>query len=177
MRSFKDLNVSYKPADGKKRFPQKNELGTTLVVKDFELGIMTDMRRSSQASSNNVRGEERFHQWRKWRIFSNRLVTARWLAFLRQLSEQRHLAKVEPNTYLANETNRRKCGGETAWMREPDKNKWRIRWDVPVKEDGSANYTEAEFTNGKPSVDDIKRTVLDWSQRTDWPSHHFWLHI
>lgn len=50
----------------------------------------------------------------------------------------------------------------------PVKNKWRIRWDVIVKEDGSANYMEAEFTNGKPSVDDIKRTVLDWyNEQTD----------
>lgn len=50
----------------------------------------------------------------------------------------------------------------------PVKNKWRIRWDVIVKEDGSANYMEAEFTNGKPSVDDIKRIVLDWyNEQTD----------
>ena len=50
----------------------------------------------------------------------------------------------------------------------PVKNKWRIRWDVIAKEDGSANYMEAEFTNGKPSVDDIKRIVLDWyNEQTD----------
>ena len=32
----------------------------------------------------------------------------------------------------------------------PVKNKWRIRWDVQKKEDGSASYMEEEF-NHKPT--------------------------
>jgi hypothetical protein len=47
MRSFKDLNVSYKPADGKKRFPGsvvsiRELVNLPIIVKDFELGIKTE---------------------------------------------------------------------------------------------------------------------------------------
>ena len=47
MRSFKDLNVSYKPEDGKKRFPGtvvsiRELVNLPIVVKDFETGIKTD---------------------------------------------------------------------------------------------------------------------------------------
>ena len=36
----------------------------------------------------------------------------------------------------------------------PVKNKWRIRWDVQKKEDGSASYMEEEF-NHKPTDEEI----------------------
>lgn len=44
MRSFKDLNVAYKPEDGKKRFPGvvvsiRELVNLPIVVKDFETGI------------------------------------------------------------------------------------------------------------------------------------------
>ena len=44
MRSFKDLNVSYKPEDGKKRFPGsvvsiRELVNLPIIVKDFETGI------------------------------------------------------------------------------------------------------------------------------------------
>lgn len=47
MRSFKDLNVSYKPEDGKKRFPGvvvsiRELVNLPIVVKDFETGIKTE---------------------------------------------------------------------------------------------------------------------------------------
>lgn len=47
MKSFKDLNVSYKPEDGKKRFPGavtsiRDLTNLSIVVKDFEVGIKTD---------------------------------------------------------------------------------------------------------------------------------------
>ena len=47
MRSFKDLNVSYKPADGKKRFPGsvvsiRELVNLPIIVKDFELSIKTE---------------------------------------------------------------------------------------------------------------------------------------
>ncbi len=47
MRSFKDLNVAYKPEDGKKRFPGavvsiRELVNLPIVVKDFETGIKTD---------------------------------------------------------------------------------------------------------------------------------------
>ena len=46
MKSFKDLNVSYKPEDGKKRFSGevvsiRTLVNLPIVVKDFELGIKT----------------------------------------------------------------------------------------------------------------------------------------
>ncbi len=47
MRSFKDLNVAYKPEDGKKRFPGvvvsiRELVNLPIVVKDFETGIKTE---------------------------------------------------------------------------------------------------------------------------------------
>ncbi len=46
MRSFKDLNVAYKPEDGKKRFAGavvsiRELVNLPIVVKDFELGVKT----------------------------------------------------------------------------------------------------------------------------------------
>ena len=43
----------------------------------------------------------------------------------------------------------------------PVKNKWRIRWDVQGKEDGSATYMEEEF-NHKPTEEEIKQTIIGW---------------
>lgn len=49
----------------------------------------------------------------------------------------------------------------------PVKNKWRIRWDVQEKEDGSATYMEEEF-NHKPTEDEVRQTVIDWfNKQTD----------
>lgn len=47
MRSFKELNVAYKPEDGKKRFPGtvvsiRELVNLPIIVKDFETGIKTD---------------------------------------------------------------------------------------------------------------------------------------
>lgn len=47
MKSFKDLGVSYAPADGKKRFPGpsisiRELVNLPIVVKDYETGIKTD---------------------------------------------------------------------------------------------------------------------------------------
>ena len=47
MKSFKDLNVSYKPDDGKKRFPGsvvsiRELVNLPIIVKDFETGITTE---------------------------------------------------------------------------------------------------------------------------------------
>lgn len=43
----------------------------------------------------------------------------------------------------------------------PVRNRWRIRWDVQVKEDGSATYMEEEFL-GKPSIEVIKSVIMGW---------------
>lgn len=47
MISFKDLNVTYKPEDGKKRFPGtvlsiRELVNLPIIVKDFEMGITTE---------------------------------------------------------------------------------------------------------------------------------------
>ena len=62
MRSFKDLNVAYKPEDGKKRFPGvvvsiRELVNLPIVVKDFETGIKTEHR-------SERRGKEVLHQQR-----------------------------------------------------------------------------------------------------------------
>lgn len=46
MKSFKDLNVAYKPDDGKKRFPGavvsiRELMNLPIVVRDFEMGVKT----------------------------------------------------------------------------------------------------------------------------------------
>lgn len=43
----------------------------------------------------------------------------------------------------------------------PAKNRWRIRWDVQEREDGSATYMEKEFKY-KPTDEEIKQTIIGW---------------
>lgn len=43
----------------------------------------------------------------------------------------------------------------------PIKDKWRVRWDVQNKEDGSATYMEKEFPQ-KPTEEEIRQTIIDW---------------
>lgn len=49
----------------------------------------------------------------------------------------------------------------------PVRNKWRVRWDVREREDGSADYMEAELTH-KPTNEEIKDLVRTWyNEQTD----------
>ena len=49
----------------------------------------------------------------------------------------------------------------------PVKDKWRIRWDVQEKENGSASYMEEEF-NHKPTGEEIRTLVMSWyNSQTD----------
>ena len=49
----------------------------------------------------------------------------------------------------------------------PARNKWRVRWDVHEKEDGQADYMEAEFDH-KPTAEEIKAAVIGWyNEQTD----------
>lgn len=43
----------------------------------------------------------------------------------------------------------------------PVKGKWRVRWDVQEKEDGTASYMEEEFGH-KPTDEEIRSTVMAW---------------
>lgn len=43
----------------------------------------------------------------------------------------------------------------------PARNKWRVRWDVHDKDNGMADYMEAEFDH-KPTSEEIKATVIGW---------------
>ena len=43
----------------------------------------------------------------------------------------------------------------------PARNRWRIRWDVQEREDGSASYMEESFV-GRPHMDTIKSVITDW---------------
>lgn len=43
----------------------------------------------------------------------------------------------------------------------PVKGKWRIRWDVETKEDGSASYMEEEFGH-RPDAEEIRSLVSQW---------------
>lgn len=62
MRSFKDLNVAYKPEDGKKRFAGavvsiRELVNLPIVVKDFETGIKTEQGEDRCIVSIEVNGE------------------------------------------------------------------------------------------------------------------------
>ena len=64
MRSFKDLNVSYKPEDGKKRFPGtvvsiRELVNLPIVVKDFETGIKTEQGEDRCIVSIEQNGESK----------------------------------------------------------------------------------------------------------------------
>ena len=63
-RSFKDLNVSYKPEDGKKRFPGtvvsiRELVNLPIIVKDFETGIKTEQGEDRCIVSIEQNGESK----------------------------------------------------------------------------------------------------------------------
>ena len=43
----------------------------------------------------------------------------------------------------------------------PARNKWRVRWDVRERENGVADYMEAEFDH-RPTADEIRVAVIGW---------------
>lgn len=64
MRSFKDLNVAYKPEDGKKRFAGtvvsvRELVNLPIVVKDFETGVKTNQGEDRCVVSIEMNGEPR----------------------------------------------------------------------------------------------------------------------
>ena len=107
MRSFKDLNVAYKPEDGKKRFPGvvvsiRELVNLPIVVKDFETGIKTEQGEDRCIVAIEVNGEAK-------KFFTNSEEMKNILAQIKEMpdgfrlkrpSRQRHSAKVEPNTCL-----------------------------------------------------------------------------
>ena len=67
----------------------------------------------------------------------------------------------------------------------PVKDKWRIRWDVQEKENGSASYMEEEFGH-KPTDEEIRTLVMSWyNSQTDaailsgfaYNGAHVWLSV
>lgn len=64
MRSFKDLNVAYKPEDGKKRFGGtvvsiRELVNLPIIVKDYETGIKTEQGEDRCIVSIEVNGEQK----------------------------------------------------------------------------------------------------------------------
>ena len=64
MKSFKDLNVAYKPEDGKKRFAGavvsiRELVNIPIIVKDFETGIKTEQDEDRCIVSIEMNGEAR----------------------------------------------------------------------------------------------------------------------
>lgn len=62
MKSFKDLNVAYKPDDGKKRFAGavvsiRELTNLTIVVKDYETGVKTSQGEDRCVVAIEVNGE------------------------------------------------------------------------------------------------------------------------
>lgn len=64
MRSFKDLNVAYKPDDGKKRFPGavvsiRELVNLPIVVRDFEMGVKTSQGEDRCVAAIEQNGEQK----------------------------------------------------------------------------------------------------------------------
>lgn len=64
MRSFKDLNVAYKPDDGKKRFPGavvsiRELVNLPIVVRDFEMGVKTSQGEDRCVVAIEQNGEQK----------------------------------------------------------------------------------------------------------------------
>lgn len=85
MKSFKDLNVAYKPEDGKKRFPGtvvsiRELVNLPIVVKDFETGIKTDQGEDRCIVAIEVNGEAK-------KFFTNSEEMKNILAQVRELPD------------------------------------------------------------------------------------------
>lgn len=116
MKSFKDLNVTYKPEDGKKRFPGtvvsiRELVNLPIIVKDYEMGIKTEQGEDRCIVSIEQNGEMKkfFTNSEEMKISSNKFQVCRMVFRLKQRLRRRRSVKGEPNMYLANETSRRKC--------------------------------------------------------------------
>lgn len=64
MRSFKDLNVAYKPDDGKKRFPGavvsiRELVNLPIVIRDFEIGVKTSQGEDRCVVAIEMNGEQK----------------------------------------------------------------------------------------------------------------------
>ena len=64
MKSFKDLNVAYKPEDGKKRFAGavvsiRELVNLPIVIKDFETGVKTSQGEDRCVVAIEMNGEPR----------------------------------------------------------------------------------------------------------------------
>lgn len=107
MRSFKDLNVAYKPEDGKKRFPGvvvsiRELVNLPIVVKDFETGIKTEQGEDRCIVAIEVNGEAK-------KFFTNSEEMKNILAQVKEMPDgfpfettikTETFGKVEPNTFL-----------------------------------------------------------------------------
>lgn len=85
MKSFKDLNVSYQPEDGKKRFPGqvvsiRELVNLPIIVKDFETGIKTEQGEDRCIVSIEQGGEMK-------KFFTNSVEMKNILAQIRQMPD------------------------------------------------------------------------------------------
>ena len=85
MRSFKDLNVSYQPEDGKKRFPGavvsiRELVNLPIIVKDFETGIKTEQGEDRCLVAVEIAGEPK-------KFFTNSAEMKNILAQIRQMPD------------------------------------------------------------------------------------------
>lgn len=85
MKSFKDLNVAYKPEDGKKRFAGsvvsiRELVNIPIVVKDFETGIKTEQGEDRCIVAIEVNGEAR-------KLFTNSEEMKNILAQIREVPD------------------------------------------------------------------------------------------
>lgn len=85
MKSFKELNIAYKPDDGKKRFPGcvvsiRELVNLPITVKDFETGINTDQGKDRCIVAVEVNGEAK-------KFFTNSEEMKNILAQVREMQD------------------------------------------------------------------------------------------
>ena len=117
MKSFKYLNVAYKPEDGKKRFAGavvsiRELVNLPIVVKDFEVGVKTSQGEDRCVVSIEQNGEPK-------KFFTN---SEEMKNILQQVSEmpdgfpsrRKPSAKVEQSTFSHDEQSKRSTRGKAA---------------------------------------------------------------
>lgn len=121
MKSFKDLNVAYKPEDGKKRFAGavvsiRELVNLPIVVKDFEVGVKTSQGEDRCVVSIEQNGEPKkfFTNSEEMKNILQQGVKCQTASHSRPPSRRKPSAKVEQSTFSHDEQSKRSTRGKAA---------------------------------------------------------------
>lgn len=119
MKSFKDLNVAYKPEDGKKRFAGavvsiRELVNLPIVVKDFEVGVKTSQGEDRCVVSIEQNGEPKkfFTNSEEMKNILQQVRKCQTASHSRPPSRRKPSAKVEQSTFSHDEQSKRSTRGK-----------------------------------------------------------------